>query len=161
AQCTSHSVNAAGNWGPVSLTLTERATGRCALVNGLRQFQSFGIFGTDSAPTQETPFVNIYTNYDWTQGFINGVCGAEIAGQLRFFCATNEEQNPSQGILLVAPGSAQSPTAVAMWGVCASQCSAPIQTSTLTSVSPASQPAGSNTIVIRGTNLTMATQFQL
>jgi hypothetical protein len=43
----------------------------------------------------------------------------------------------------------------------ASQCSAPTQTSTLTSVSPASQPAGSNTIVITGTNLTMATQFQL
>jgi hypothetical protein len=161
AQCTSHSVNAAGNWGPVSLTLTERATGRCALVNGLRQFQSFGIFGTDSAPGQEMPFVNIYTNYDWTQGFIAGVCGAEIAGQFRFFCATNEEQNPSQGILLVAPGSAQSPTAVTMWGVCGSQCSAPTQTSTLKSVSPASQPAGFNTIVITGTNLTMATQFQL
>jgi hypothetical protein len=161
AQCTSHSVNAAGNWGPVSLTLTEQATGYCELVDGLEPFQSFGIFGTDSAPSQEMPFVNIYTDGDWTQSFINGLCGQGNVGQFGFSCSTNEEQNPSQGILLVAPGSAQSPTAVTMWGVCASQCSAPTQTSTLTSVSPASQPAGSNTIVITGTNLTMATQVQL
>ena len=161
AQCTSHSVNAAGNWGPLSLTLTEQATGYCELVNGLAPNQSFGIFGTDSAPSQEMPFVNIYTDWDWTQSFINGLCGQGNVGQFGFSCSTNEEQNPSQGILLVAPGSAQSPTAVTMWGVCASQCSAPTQTSTLTSVSPASQPAGSNTIVITGTNLTMATQFQL
>ena len=161
AQCTSHTVNAAGNWGPVSLTLTEQATGYCALVNGLQPFQDFGIFGTDSAPFQEMPFLNIYTNWDWTQTFIDGLCNQGNVGQFGFGCGTSQEQNPSQGIMLMAPGSAQSPTAVTMWGVCASQCSAPTQTSTLTSVSPASQPAGSNTIVITGTNLTMATQFQL
>ena len=161
SQCTSHSINAADNWGPLSLTLTEQATGSCTLVNGLETDQNFGIFGTDSAPGQEIPFVNIYTDYDWTQSFINGLCGQGNVGQFGFTCLTNEEQNPSQGILLVAPGSAQSPTKVTMWGVCANQCSAPTQTSTLTSVSPASQPAGSNTIVITGTNLTMATQFQL
>ncbi len=161
AECTTHNVNAAGNWGPVRLTLTERATGYCALVNGLKPNQSFGIFGTDSAEGQEIPFVNIYSNYDWTQSFINGMCGQGNVGQFGFGCATNEEQDPSQGILLVAPGSAQSPTAVSMWGVCASQCATPTQTSTLTSVSPASQPAGANTIVITGTYLTMATQFQL
>jgi hypothetical protein len=160
AQCTSHSVNAAGNWGPLSLTLTEQATGSCTLVNGLAVGQTFGIFGTDSAPGEEMPLVNIYTNWDWTQN-LNGLCGQNNLGQFGFSCGTSQEQNPSQGILMVAPGSAQSPTAVAMWGVCASQCSAPTQTSTLTSVSPASQPAGSNTIVITGTNLTMATQFQL
>jgi hypothetical protein len=161
AQCTSHSVDAADNWGPVSLTLTEHDTGLCELVNGLETDQNFGIFGTDSAPGQEIPFINIYTNWDWTQTFINGMCGQGNVGQFGFTCLTNEEQNPSQGILLVAPGSAQSPTAVSMWGVCANQCSAATKTSTLTSVSPASQPAGSNTIVITGTNLTMATQFQL
>ena len=161
AQCTRHSVNAARNWGPVRLTLTERAAGRCVLVNGLKPIQSFGIFGTDSAPSPETPFVNIYTNWDWTQSFVDGICGQGNFGQFGFGCATNEEQNPSQGILLVAPGSAQSPTAITMWGVCASQCSVPTQTSTLTSISPASQPAGSNTVVITGTHLTMATQFQL
>jgi hypothetical protein len=161
AQCTSHSVDAADNWGPLSLTLTEQATGLCELVNGLETDQSFGIFGTDTAPGQEIPFINIYTNWDWTQSFINGMCGQGNVGQFGFSCSTNEEQNPSQGILLVAPGSAQSPTTVTMWGVCTIQCSAPTKTSTLTSVSPASQPAGSNTIVITGTNLTMATQFQL
>jgi len=161
AGCTSHSVNAAGNWGPVSLTLTEQAAGYCALVNGLEPIQSFSIFGTDSAPGQETPFVNIYSNWDWTQSFSNGMCGQGNVGQFGFECATNQEQNLSQGILLVAPGSAQSPTAVTMWGVCASECSAPTQTSALTAVSPASQPAGSNTVVITGTHLTMATQFQL
>ena len=161
SQCTSHSIDAAGGWGPLRLTLTEDVTGSCTLVTGLETDQDFGIFGTDSAQSQEMPFVNIYTNWDWTQNFINGICGQGNVGQFGFSCLTNEEQNPSQGILLVAPGSAQSPTAVTMWGVCMSECSAPTQTSTLTSVSPASQPAGSNTIVIRGTNLTMATQFQL
>jgi hypothetical protein len=161
AQCTSHSLNAASNWGPVSLTLTEKVTGRCLVVNGLKPDQSFGIFGTDSAPGPEMPFVNIYTNWDWTQNFINGICNQGNVGQFGFGCGTNEEQDPSQGILLIAPGSAQSPTAVTMWGVCASQCSAGPQTSTLTSVNPASQPAGSNTIVITGTHLTMATRFQL
>ena len=161
AQCTSHTLNASGNWGPVRLTLTEQATGYCALVHGLQPDQSFGIFGTDSAPFQDMPFLNIYTNWDWTQTFIDGVCSQGNVGQFGFGCGTNEEPNPSRGIMLVAPGSAQSPTAVAMWGVCDSPCTVPTQTSTLTSVSPASQPAGANTIVITGTNLTMATQFQL
>jgi len=160
AQCTGHSVNVAGNWGPVSLTLTEQATGRCELVNGFEPFQSFGIFGNDSAPSLQMPFVNMYTNSDWTQNSF-GICGQGNVGQFGFDCSTNQEQNLSQGILLVMPGSAQSPTTVNMWGVCASQCSALPQESTLTSVSPASQPAGSNTIVITGTNLTMATAFTL
>jgi hypothetical protein len=160
-QCTSNSLNAAGDWGPVRLTLTEQATGYCALVTGLTTFQSFGIFGTDSAPSPELPYVDIYTNYDWSLGFINGVCGTNNFGQFGSSCGTNEEQNPSQGILLVGPGSAQSGTAISMWGVCQSQCTTRIQTGTLTSVSPASQPAGSNTITITGTNLTMATTFQL
>ena len=116
AQCTSHTLNASGNWGPVRLTLTEQATGYCALVHGLQPDQSFGIFGTDSAPFQDMPFLNIYTNWDWTQTFIDGVCSQGNVGQFGFGCGTNEEPNPSRGIMLVAPGSAQSPTAVAMWG---------------------------------------------
>jgi hypothetical protein len=161
AQCTGHAVNAARNWGPVRLTLTEQATGYCALVNGLRQFQSFGIFGTDSAPGQEMPFVDIYTNWDWTQDFVNGLCSPGSGSQFGFGCLTSEEKHPSRGVLLVTPGSAQSPTALTMWGICSSQCSAPTYTSTLTAVTPASQRAGSNTIAITGTNLTMATRFEL
>jgi hypothetical protein len=161
SQCTGNSIDASGDWGPVRPTLTEQATGYCALVTGLQQDQSFGIFGTDSTPWPQVPFVNIYTNWDWTQTFVNGVCGQNNVGQFGFSCATNEEQNPSQGILLVGPGAAQSPTAVTMWGVCSFPCTVSRQPSNLTSVSPASQPAGLNTIVITGTSLTMATTFEL
>jgi ell wall binding domain 2 (CWB2) len=155
-QCAAHQLSTAG-WAPITGTLTQSAAGYCAVVS-YEPNQSFAVYGTE--PVEEGyPWVGMYTPADWTQGL--GLCNTSSGGRNGFGCQTNGLTTAGQAVLMVTTNGAQYPADFTLEGVCQTGCSTRPGQSLVTSISPASQPAGSaNQITINGSDLTLGTQVR-
>jgi len=163
SQCQRHHLSFAAGWAPLSGTLTEAAAGYCAVVD-VKPSQAFGIYGTSTAGYPGVPYANVYAASKWTTLYnYFGQCNGTNVGTFAYTCSTSSTDTAGQDVLLVTPDSTTPPVRYTMEGVnCHFSCSIPPANVELTSVSPASQPAGPNReITVTGAALNLGTQVAI
>ncbi|WP_164836482.1 hypothetical protein, partial [Actinacidiphila soli] len=161
-QCTANVVSPDG-FSLRSGTFTESATAYCAVIQ-MNPSQHFEVYGTDSSTTTGTPWVSLLstTRFSGTNIDYAYQCYGNNVGAFSFSCLTTSSAVAGQYVLVVSPHGADTPVEYSMQGVCQQGCSTQPKRADLTSVSPASGPAGtSNQVVVHGTGLTLGTQVEL
>jgi hypothetical protein len=157
SQCTAHQLSANG-WAPLSATLTETSSAYCAEV-AVKPIQYFGVYGTATGSGLSDPWLSMYTTADWANGI--GLCSGTNYGQFGFSCGTQSSDAAGEAVMIVFPSSAPAPVGFTIQGVCQQGCATPPATATISSISPSTGAAGSNKVVIDGTNLTLGTKVAL
>ncbi len=161
-ECAAHHFTAGNGFPFVSGTLTEQAAGYCAVID-TQQFQSFDIPGATTSGYPDVEDLNVWAPGYWTTSppVGLGLCSGNF-GTFGATCAAIQTGTFGSDLLVLDLGTAQGGTGYGMQGICKTECAAPRQQATLTSVSPASQPAqAGNKLVITGANLSLGTQVTL
>ncbi|TDU05160.1 hypothetical protein EDD99_3662 [Streptomyces sp. 846.5] len=156
-ECTAHPLSANG-FAPRSGSLSETSTAYCAVVQ-LPTSELLG-FAIATQPGYGAPNIKMFDSTDWTNQL--GLCG--YGGGLDNFpfqCET-QSSTPGQSVMLLTPGASPTPLSYTLQGVCTQNCPTPRAVLTLSSLSPASGPAGpANQVVVHGTGLTLGTSLEL
>jgi len=155
--CQRHQFSTATTSAAVSATLTDASDVYCAVVN-IAPSGIFYFYGSDTAISPSTLWVNAYTAASWANQNL-GVCSSG-AGP---WCELGPDQAATQALLIVAPyGSSQDPIGFDLQGVCLTECSAQRQAAVYKSINVARQAAGlDNTVVLTGSGLNFGTPFNL
>jgi hypothetical protein len=155
--CQRHQFSTGTTSAAVSDTLTDTSDVYCGVLD-VQPNQVFSIYGSDTAVSPNSLWVNAYTAGSWTNQNL-GACSVG-AGP---WCEIGPDQQATQELLIVAPyNESQDPISFDLQGVCAAGCSVQRPASVYTTISPAAQAAGTdNTVVLTGTGLNFDTPFDL
>ncbi len=156
-QCTAHPLSANG-FAPQSGSLSESTTAYCAVVQ-MPPKELLGI-GVVEPTNTGGPAVSMYDDADWTNGL--GLCN--IGGGSNDFSVQCETQSSTTdpAVMLVTPGASPTPISYTTQGVCENNCATPPTPVTLTGISPAVGPAGTqNVVTVHGTGLNLGTELDL
>ncbi|SFE33023.1 hypothetical protein SAMN05216251_102511 [Actinacidiphila alni] len=160
-QCTANPLSADGI--PLrSGSLTETATAYCGVLQ-IKARQSVDIYGALADPTAGTPALGMYapTPWDGTSFDYSYQCIGE-SGSFHYECTAEGSAPAAQVAFIISPGDARTPIDYTMQGVCHSQCATQTPPAEVTSLSPASGPAGGdNRVVVHGAHLNLGTQVRL
>ena len=157
AGCQRHQFSTDTTSAAVSDTLTDSADVYCGVVD-LQPNQDLTFYGSDTAASPNTLWVNAYTASSWQNPDQNlGICGVGLV-----WCQLGPVQQATEALLIVTPFDSQDPISFDMQAVCTYGCSPPRPTPVYKSISPAAQRSGpNNTVVLSGTGLNFATPFYL
>jgi hypothetical protein len=159
AACQRHRFSTGATSAAVSDTLTDSADVYCGVID-MQPNQFFSIYGSTTAIYPSSVYLSAYPAGSWATP-VGNMCG--VGGAVWCQLELAPDQQPTQALLIAAPFDAsEDPISFDMQGVCTLGCSAPPPASVYTSISPAAQPAGpDNTVVMSGSGLNFATQFNL
>ncbi|MFG1810357.1 hypothetical protein [Streptomyces sp. NPDC049040] len=160
SQCTANSLSPDG-FSLRSGSLTETSTAYCGVMQ-VKPWQGFDVYGTDSDPAS-APALGLYSSANWNgTSFDYGYQCIGSGADFDYQCSVSGGVAATQVVFVLSPGGATPPLQYTMQGVCRSHCSTPPKAADLTSVAPASGPAGTrNQVVIHGSNLTLGTEVDL
>ncbi|MFC1417669.1 hypothetical protein, partial [Streptacidiphilus cavernicola] len=152
SQCTAHQLSANG-FGPQTGSLTDTTTAYCAVVPMPPQ-EMLG-FGIVEPTGTGAPALNMYDSADWTSQL--GLCPYGGGSHFTVECKT-PSSSTDQAVMLVTPGASPTPVTYTVQGVCENNCATPPVIPDITSVTPASGPAGTvNQVVVHGKGLNLGT----
>ncbi|WP_093787446.1 hypothetical protein [Actinacidiphila guanduensis] len=159
-QCTANSLSADG-FPVLSGTFTDSASGYCGVMD-LKPSQRFDIYGTDSDAGYEPSLTLLgTTGFAGTSPNSAYQCVMSDPG-FRAFCQISSSATAGQYLLVVSADDTTSPVEYSIQGVCTQGCSALPAPADVTSLSPATGPAGTATqVVVHGSHLTLGTQVGL
>ncbi|QMU79861.1 hypothetical protein GXW83_33340 [Streptacidiphilus sp. PB12-B1b] len=160
-QCTAHQLSVNG-FAPMSGTLTETSTAYCAVVQlkPEQPWEEFSVYGTDTEAGANVPWISMFSTANWTNGI--GYCNGNNVGQFSYTCQNYSVTQPTQAVMLLTPSTAPTPIGYTVQGVCQQGCATPPPAPTVSSLTPASGPAGSESqVVVHGTNLNLGTPVAL
>ncbi|MEE4541291.1 hypothetical protein V2S66_04835 [Streptomyces sp. V4-01] len=159
-QCTANSLSPDG-FGPRGGSLTESATAFCGVMQ-VKPRLTFDVYGTTDSPGA-APALGMYSSANWNGTSFDYAyqCGGYRPG-FHYYCLVEDDAAATQVLFVVSPGSTPTPLAYTMQGVCSFQCSTQPKPADVTSVSPASGPAGTDDrLVVHGANLNLGTEVDL
>ncbi|CAM5487013.1 hypothetical protein SXANM310S_07369 [Streptomyces xanthochromogenes] len=159
-ECTANSVSPDG-FSVRDGVFSESATAYCAVVS-MKPSQRFSVYGADNSTTG-TPSVSLLSNtrFGGTGSDYAYQCFGNNVGDFSFDCLTGSSAEAGEYVMVVSAGSASTPVEYTMQGVCQQGCSSSPKAPDVSSVSPASGPAGTQQVVLHGTDLTLGTPVQL
>jgi hypothetical protein len=156
-QCAAHQLSAATGWGPIQVDMSEAAVGYCAVLTVPASGDS-SIYNPNSTNTgSDQPFVWLQSAANWSSPV--SLCSI---GQPYLACEVLQNTPAGQYVFVVYPYQMPLPTTLSFQGVCHMGCSGQPANPVITSVKPATGPAGSvNKLVVGGTDLNLALQVEL
>lgn len=161
SQCTAHHVTPDAF--PVrSGTFTDAASGYCAVID-LKPSQRFDVYGTDSDTDYNTPQVSLLGTAGFAGTSISTAyqCSMTTPG-FRASCLTDGTATAGSYLLLLSAGATTSPVEYSIQGVCTQGCATQPLHADVTSLTPATGPAGTATqVVVHGSHLTLGTDLEL
>jgi hypothetical protein len=155
--CGTHQLSGAAGWAPIQVKMSEGAVGYCAVLT-VQANQETTIYSPSSTATGVgQPFMMLVSLSNWSSG--QYLCSE---GQPYVACDVLSNVPPGRYALLVYPYQMSLPTALSFQGVCTYGCPTQPVAPVITSVTPATGPAGSvNKLVVGGTNLNLGVQVDL
>lgn len=154
--CLAHQLSGATGWAPIQAKMSEAAAGFCAVLD-VQANQETVIYSPSSTGTGvDQPFMMLESAADWSSN--QQICSE---GQPFVACEVLTNTPPGQYALLAYPFQMPLPTTLSFQGVCRFGCPSPPANPIITSVNPATGPAGSvNTLVVGGTDLNLGVQVE-
>ena len=157
AGCKSHELSGATGWAPIAVHLSEATTGYCAILTVDANEDTEIISPSFTGSGVDQPYLELRSAADWTSEI-----DACASGQPYVGCDLDSLTAPGQYALLVYPFELPVPATLSFQGFCDYGCTAPTKYPVITSVKPASGPAGSlSKLVVGGTNLNLGVQVEL
>lgn len=155
-QCAANQLSGASGWAPIQVNMSEAAVGYCAVLtvqaNEDTSIYSPSVTGTGS----DQPFFTLESAANWSGA--QDLCSE---GQTYDACGLLDTA-AGQYVLLVYPYQMSLPTTISFQGACHFGCSGQPADPVITSVTPATGPAGGvNQLVVGGTDLNIGVQVQL
>ena len=156
-QCRAHQLSGTTGWAPIRVKMSEAAVGYCAVLS-VQANQETTIYSPSSTNTGvDQPFVMLQSAAGWSG--VQNICAT---GQPYVACDVLLNTPPGKYVLLVFPYQMPLPTVFAFQGVCTLGCPGGPANPVITSVSPATGPAGSvNRLIVGGTHLNLGVQVDL
>ena len=155
-QCAAHQLSGTTGWAPIQDNMSESAVGYCAVltVAGNQETRIYSPSATETGYDQ--PFMMLESLAGWSSGQFLCAQGPYIP------CDVLSNTPAGQYALLIYPYQMPLPTTLSFQGVCTLGCPSQPAAPAITSVTPATGPAGSlNTLVVGGTNLNLGVQIEL
>ena len=155
--CRAHQLSGTTGWAPIRVKMSEAAVGYCAVLT-VQANQETTIYSPSSTGTGvDQPLMMLETAAGWSSDQV--ICAA---GQPYIACDVLLNTPPGKYALLVFPYQMPLPKVFAFQGVCTFGCPGGPAPPVITSVSPATGPAGRvNKLVVGGTNLNLGVQVEL
>lgn len=156
-QCRAHQLSGATGWAPIRVKMSEAAVGYCAVLS-VQANQETRIYSPSFTGTGVgQPGMVAESAADWSSDqFVCAIGGPYIA------CELPISTPPGKYALLLYPDQLPLPTAISFQGICTLDCPGGLVPPVVTSVQPATGPAGSVTkLTVGGTNLNLGVQVDL
>lgn len=150
-QCRAHQLSGATGWAPIRAKMSEAAVGYCAVlsVSANQETTIYSPSFTGTGVGQPTMLVESAAGWSSDQ-ILCDIGGPYVA------CDLPISTPPGKYALLVYPAQLPLPTAISFQGVCTLGCPGGLVHPVITSVQPATGPAGSvNKLTVGGTNLNL------
>jgi hypothetical protein len=156
-QCAAHQLSGAAGWAPIQVNMSEAAVGYCAVLS-VQASGDTSIYSPSSTETgSDQPYVTLESAANWSS--LDNICSI---GQAYEACDVLPNTPAGQYVLLVYPYQMALPTTISFQGVCTLGCTGQPANPVITSVTPATGPAGSvSQLVVGGTDLNLGVQVEL
>ncbi len=157
SQCRAHQLSGATGWAPIRVKMSEAAVGYCAVLS-VQANQETTIYSPNFTDTGvDQPAMVVESAAGWSSDQI--LCAG---GDSYIACELPISTPPGKYVLLLYPAQLPLPAAIAFQGVCTLDCPGGLVHPVITSVQPATGPAGSiNKLTIGGTDLNLGVQVDL